>query len=261
MGRALVACCLAALAVTAGCSGPAAETHSTTLTPADPPDPLAGTLAPGLAETGVVDPVALADAHADALADRSFAVAFNRTRYYNGRVVRNREVSARVDPPGRYRARTDEDSVYSTHRRQWLLATPNRTRLVVSLGDGPPRNETVTGDPLAAVGIDPDRRGRIAGLLDLASVEGVDPRRPGADAYRLSGTAVRNRSALVYDRDRLLDVRFEASVGASGLVRSYTWRYSLIRGRTNVTVVERYRVGDVGRTTVDPDATLPRSGG
>jgi len=210
------------------------------VTAAEVPDPLADSFAPGVTETGVLDPAVLADAHADVLANRSYTTVFNRTRYYDGEVVWRRDVRAAFEPPGRYRVRTVEDSVYSSTRCETLFATNGTGRLSVRIGDNETDRKTVAGDPLAAVGVDPLARDRIADLFDLVEIGTVDPRRPDADRYRLAGTAVENRSRLVHHRDRLLAVNVSATVDPSGLVQSYTLRYAFVRGRTNVTVVERY---------------------
>jgi hypothetical protein len=255
MDRALVAVCLAVLAVTAGCSSPlsgaGAETPSTTVTAADVPDPTADSLAPGLTEVGVLDPDTFASAHASVLENRSYTAVFNRTRYFDGQVVWQRDARAAFEPPGRYRIKTVEDSVYSTVRRESLIAMVGTGRLAVRTGDGETVRKPVTGDPLAAVGVDPLGQARIAELFGLVDVETIVPREPGARLYRLGATEIANRSRLLYGRDRLLAANFSATVDSSGVVRAYTFRYAFVRGRTNVTVVERYRVGKIGATAVN----------
>lgn len=94
--RAALAVCV--LLLFAGCNATTQETPTVEATPAPVPDTT--NYPPGLGQDGVVDPVALANAHAGATGDRYVVVSNYTVRYANGTVRSSVTQRSRVSPDG-----------------------------------------------------------------------------------------------------------------------------------------------------------------
>lgn len=96
--RVALGCCL--LLLLAGCNAPAPGPGTPTAEATPAPVPEIETYPPGVDEGGVVDPVALANAHAAAADDRYVVVSNYTVRYPNGTVRSSVVQRSRVSPEG-----------------------------------------------------------------------------------------------------------------------------------------------------------------
>lgn len=260
-----------ALVALAGCGGfgtPGA-TPSVTETPAPVPtaDPSEVTVAPGVTGAGVVAPAALAGSHERYLANRSYALAVNRTvRYANG-TLRSQVVT---------RVRLARNRTYHTDIR---VAGPHATLVI---GESPASaafwsngsiylrkytrgNETVYNafEPVGGAGtwtfwvhffvLEGSASADIEALFDAVETRAVD--RTTVDGHRQVRVASvgTHRSTAFVDVDEtrnVRDVEVRATVDERGFVRRYRVRYAATVDGDPVRVVRTVEYAGIGETTV-----------
>lgn len=242
---------LAVLLACAGCTALVEDDQAReTVTPAPVPDRATETYAPGVTAEGVVAPAALVAAHERALANRSYTLVIERTRFSDGDPRYRHTVIATVGETA-YRVRvSDRSGPFTDNRTTVLIGTANGTVAFERTGGGPFRRSDRADVDVPTGSESLDR------ALRAVRVETVRPQRAGADTYRLSGTEYRNLTAVLLPRDRLRWVSFEGEIGANGCLRALDWRFAVDRGGTNVTVVSKVDVRRVGRTTVNTTPPL-----
>jgi hypothetical protein len=279
--RPVRAATLTALLVLAGCSGVPGgpldgdATDTPTLTPVDIPGEgsaaasAAGEgrsadgrrLAPGLRTGGVRDPLALATAHHDRLANRSFTRAESRTVVdLNGTLLATR-TDLEVRPGG----------------TPFLVS---RSAVAASRYDGsrPPADVTIYHDGVRVVSrvvengsvgyraedsvppaaVEPDRTGRrtVGRLLTAFRWEVGRAEIGGEPHYRLESDGLLDRDALsdVAGLEPPRDPEVRMLVGPDGRVRRYRLEYGTTVDGDTVGVTETARWSAVGETTVEvPD--------
>jgi hypothetical protein len=240
---------LAVLVACAGCTAltgaddPAPARETGTVTPAAVPDPADRTYAPGVTGSGVVSPSALVDAHDRSLANRSYTVVIERTRTSKEFQYRH-TVTAAVDGTASRIRVSDSSTTTVDNRTTVLIGTANGTVAFERTNGGPFRRSERT-DAEVPTG------GEVLGQAFRAVRVDTAPQRIGTDSYRLTGDTYRNLTAMTIPGDRLMGVALDAEIGSSGRFRSLNWRFTVERGRTNVSVVTKMDVRRVGRTTVN----------
>lgn len=259
---------LVTLAGCGGIAGPGA-TPTATETPAPVPtaDPSDVTFVPGVTGGGVVAPTALARSHERYLANRSYALAVNRTvRYANG-TLRSQVVT---------RVRLARNRTYHTDIR---VAGPHATLVI---GEAPARasfwsngslylrkftrgNETVYNafEPVGGAGtwtfwvhffvLEGSASADVEALFDAVRTRVVD--RTTVDGHRQVRVASvgTHRSTAFVDIDaarNVRDVRVRATVDERGFVRRYEVRYTATVDGDPVRVVRTVEYTGVGETTV-----------
>lgn len=246
-GRAL-AVLLAVVLVLSGCATPFGDDDPASVTPAAVPEGPADAFAPGVTTQGLVGPSLLVDAHTEALRSASYRLVLNRTRLHNGEFRERIRFLATYDPAnGLARLRLLRSHPLRPTIVSVTIVTPDGRERFVRSGSGP--FERVNASRV--IGFHRTLADRLGLAFDSVVLDDVSPRQPDAERYRLSGTRLGNTTALVEDRDQILSARFSAQLTATGLVERYDWRYSFVRGRTNVTILERATVSAVGTTEVD----------
>jgi hypothetical protein len=197
-----VACALALL--TAGCNSPfGAAPDRETVTPAAVPEEPGGTLPPGVTANSVAVPAELVAAHERSLANRTYTVVIERTRFRDGDRISRRAVLATVAPTA--------DRFRVTER----YVTDSATETVVSIRDGDTEAVFVRrdGGPFerserSVASAPPTGAERLATALEAVEISSVVPPSGDESAHRLSGTALRNASVILrpYDQFALVDV-------------------------------------------------------
>lgn len=277
----LAALALACLVVLAGC-GAGGDRSAPTATPVPVPPADADAdrrpLAPGVRSTGVVDSTALVGEHVRLLRNGSFRVESVVTRWgTDADIVRSRTATV-----GRF----DETSDYYVRRVASRSASrEGETRTIEQHVEGDlVLRRTVEGNATtyargsenAMQGV--SRRATLLpdpttsrtlfllfqGLNVTVAVETT--RRDGSAVYRLRAVGVRDPAALrTLASGNVSDVAFGARVTASGLVRSYWFAYTAVRGGEEVRTVRRVAFDGVGATRVERppwyDAALNETGG
>jgi hypothetical protein len=258
---------LVVMLVFAGCAGgggPAAD--PVTVTPAPVPTEATPTpayrLAPGLAESGVVSPLALADAHADVL---------------RGTVYRVR-IEERVDPatgPSRRRMLRGTFANRTVYRFRIKQERGNDTRLVSAFyadGDDLYERQVTDGEPRyyrprtglrAEAPYPQDPLGSPLQRQQLyVALEGTRPAfnttetAGGERRYVLRASSARDRrflAAMAYV-DRISAYQFRAVVTAQGLVTAYRIAYVATVDGEPRRVVRMVRWTAVGNATVTAPA-------
>jgi hypothetical protein len=265
---------VALLVVLAGCGGFADGSTSVgtpTVTPAPLPESGAASegvaLAPGLTREGVVDPLALANAHAGVVGSRSHAFHARWTvRYANGSLVGEVVQRTRVEPGGPFLANV------SVRGDPGLLNDRPTTALFWS--DGEELVERVrVGDETRFLYVPADEFSGGNGFYNslrrpkpwrdtYALFESVDLRVAtsqsidGGTLYLLEGTRLSDPRvfAAATDTTDPRDVTFTAGVTDEGLVRGQRLAYTAtVRGETVrvVRVVEYRAFGEVRVTRPD----------
>lgn len=216
-----------------------------------------GTFPPGFNDTGVVDPVRLASAHAALLGNDSYTVEATRTeRFSNGTLRTLVETTGGHDAGDGFRYTT---TVEETADRYY--AGPAGTWEVWS-------NGTVTvGAFTNENGTDYQLRGPTNPSLDrqedllvlFGALETAVANRStsnGTTRFRLEATGVRYPADLAsaYGVDSVRNVSLSAVVTSEGLVREYRVAFDASRGNATTRVVETIGFSAVGSTTVrQPD--------
>lgn len=261
----LVALPLAGCGAVPGSDGPSRPTVTPAAVPTDrataTPDPSA---APGVADDGTVDPVALSATHREALMGRSFTRTVTTVVSEDGERLRRSTERYRVAPYRtrfRYeRAETVVESypVRSVAERLELWSNGSIALLRIE-DDGSVRylsNPSERYSSLVA-GITADER--VSALTGAFAFEVRE--RPHALTVRLVGTELRSTNAL--DRPILTESVSDASLtvelGPSGLVRSYRLAYDVGLDDRRLRVVETMSITRVGRTRVEPPAWFPQA--
>lgn len=255
---------LLALAGCAGAGGPAAPSELT-VTPAPVPTDAPPTppyrLAPGLAPSGVVDPLALVAAHAAVLRASSYAVRVEEhVATADGALVERRVIDGRFDGPSRYRVTLRREtprgpdptsSLYADGERLYeRLETTTGTRYYV------PRErldarlrwpEEPPGRPTQAESLYAALAGSTPGHAGTTVVDGESHHRVVADR----ATHASFLAAWEYV-DTLESFRFAATVRGDGLVLGYDLRFVATVGGERRVVTRTARWTGVGETTVEP---------
>lgn len=260
---------LIVVVVLAGCNGLVGESTTTPgLTPVGDIRTEVG-YPPGVDESGVVSPEALANTHSDLVSDRSYVLVSNRTVRYENGTLRSR-LRVRIDlaenktfyvrtstaghagpvflghPPAtgeywsdgevyvRYLQR-DNESVYNTFQPpdQFTATWEFWTRTVAFGGRSGSSEETIQ----TVFGAVPTR------------ITGVETRN-GTTVYLLSGTGATSLAFAPPEVESAENVRLEAAVGADGLVREIRLQYDAVVAGDQVTVERAVIYRDVGSTTV-----------
>lgn len=260
---------VALLLVLAGCGSPAApapDPGTATVTPAPvpagTPPPGAEALAPGLAEDGVFDAGRLAAAHAEALAGRSFTLVRTDARYTDG-TLRQRDRSVLRYAAGGERFRYDLDQ---TDRREGA----NETARIERYADGERVYVAVTrgnttsydllrasdGSTYAPTRVFPANATNERGLARLFVL--IDTEMIGE--WTVDGrTVYRLRTVGSQSVPPLRNTTFEANVSETGLVRSYSLEYDVMRSGTSVRVVASTTYRALDETTVTEPPWLERA--
>lgn len=260
---------LVALAVVlAGCPAIPDSTPTAGVTPAAVPE--TQTYPPGVTESGVTAPDALADAHSGFVANTSYTIVSNRTiRYRNGTLASRLDVRVRLAADRQFLAAVETAGPSAP----LLLGDPpararfwsNGSVYVRSLTAGGPTryNEFTPPDAFVATwrywrstvpfgGQDGHDRETISGLFGdiptaVAGRESVD----GTTVYRLVGDSARAGSFAKVGSGPVGNVSLEAQVSVSGVVRRFDLSYDTTMDGRAVTVHWTLRYLDVGNTTAE----------
>lgn len=271
----LLACLLL---VTAGCNVPAgggSGEPTRTVTPV--PVPAEETLAPGVTDEGVVNPRALADAHAGVLAGTSFRLSVNRTvRGANGTLRDRLRLDLALAADRGYRA----EAATAGPDAPVFLGTPPANATFWSNGSTYARKLTRDGEttyntftPVEGAGtwqywartvpFGGQRASPRAFLtrtfraVDTTVVGRADAN--GTTVYRLRGNTTTERLDAQIDDPR--NVSLTATVTERGLVRSLSLRYVGTMDGEPVRVTRTVAYRDVGATTVERPPWLERAVG
>lgn len=257
------------LVAVAGCSAPAIDGTTSepteSLTPAPvPEDVWADEFAPGLTDAGVVDAVALKDAHVARLADGDFTVERTRVERGENGTLRSRGELGGVFPgDGRYLVvRNFSGGVHETAGTAGTTlqyGDAERTVRLRRAPDGTVRSRSVGRPPTGAVPRSALLAAPFSGRTLLLVFRGVDidavTAVNGRDAYRVRGSGVGDRAALrslfgptLVERVRVVTV--EAVVTADGLVEWFRFQYVVLVGGEPVSVVQTIRFTNLGNTTL-----------
>ena len=224
-------------------------------------------LAPGLAESGVTDAAALADAHAAILTNTSYTVR-------NHRQVRNESPTANATLPPIFRANTTTEVAHDPARiflrydvSGNASATSSQFPRDVELWAGPNLTlqavETPNGTVYRRVRSRNVASGGVTGrdtLFSLFStlnttVAGTTTQN-GTTLYRVNSTGVSDPALLasLLDAESVSNVSMTALVDADGLVHEYRIEYDATSesGTRHVTRATRYTA--LGETTVERPA-------
>lgn len=257
---------LATVLALAGCTATGVPAEpALTVTPApvptDPEPTPVYRVAPGVDTEGVVDPLALAGAHAAVLASTSYRVAVvEHVETLDGRLVEHRVVLGTVEGPTQYRLdltrRTHRgpdpaSSLYANGAALYeRLVTTDGTRYYVpraSLDGEAPWPEDPVGSPthreelyVGMAGSDPGYAGAVV----------VD----GTTYHRLVATRATHPAFLAaWEYVGSIEAYgFSALVRKEGLVRSYEVRYVAVAGGERRLVTRTARWSAVGGATVRP---------
>jgi hypothetical protein len=275
----LAALALACLVVLAGC-GAGGDRSAPTATPALVPSADADAdrrpLAPGVRSTGVVDPTALVGEHVRLLRNDSFRVESVVTRWgTDADIVRSRTATVgRFDETGDYHVRRVASGSASREGKTRTVEQHVEGDLVLrrTVEDG--ATTYARGSENAMQGVsrratllpDPTTSRTLFLLFQGLNVTVETTRRDGAAVYRLRAVGVRDPAALrTLASGNVSDVAFGARVAASGLVRSYWFAYTAVRGSEEVRTVRQVTFDGVGATRVERppwyDAALNETAG
>ena len=246
------------LVVLSGCSTPfgGMETATPTVTPAEVPDGPADSLAPGVEGQGVVAPALLVDAHNRTLANQSFTVRFTQTRLHYGELRDRLTIVGAIDPTRNVsRIRVRQPGGGAGPSVMTFVRVNDTLTRVVRVDNETVSRETFPPQSTPPSTFDPRLSDRFRRMLDSVAIDRIEPRDPDASRYVLSGSTPANRSLLVGARDSLQSVRLTVEITDSGRLQRYSRTHSFVRGRTNVTLLERGSIGAVGQTQVN--TTLP----
>lgn len=261
---------VAVLVVLAGCSGLAEprEAPSVEVTPApvptDTPTPAPPQLAPGVTAEGVVDPRALADAHAAVLRNTSKTVRTNETSWYAGYWVlrsHRHQVTRVAADPDRFHTAIEVDGPAAPFSAYRVEFWSDGERLL---------RRTVDRDGIETAVVPPEsRRNRTDAVVGRPDSRTV-PFLFGLVETRVTSTFVRNGTTVYWIestgllRPRALasaenvsdphDVELRALVDSRGFVRSLRFAYAARVDGRRIWVQWTTRYTDVGTTTVDRPA-------
>lgn len=252
-----------ALVLLAGCNGlipqqptPTAQTRTTTPPTTDSTTTTPTRIAPGLTESGVTDPLALAEANREILRNNTYTAEtvllatypngseradVSRRTYWGSDAVRV-EAIHRTDPPT-----WERRELYHRHDgdRAYL-------RLVAAGGAVDYRNESWS--TLRSM---PERPGdwmhRVYGLLGAANFTVERIQREGTTRYRLESTG---RVRLATGYDSYANASATLWVDPDGMVREYHLEYDARSGNQTVHVDKAGYLGRIGATAVEPPAWL-----
>jgi len=268
------------MALLAGCSGFTGGTESTpTLTPGDAPPPTQA-YPPGVDESGVVAPDALADAHTARDDGRSYTLVSNRTvRYANG--------TLRSDLSVRIELASDRSFVVSVSSDgadgPLLLGEPPASAAFWSNGSTYARALTRDGRTTYNTFTPPDQytgtwrywtrtvafggRSGYSGrtIRDVftsipTEVTGRETRN-GTTVVRLAGTSAESTDFAAPEIDSVGNLTLRAVVDTDGLVRLLEYRFDGTVDGEPVVVERTIRYEGVGSTSVENPSWLDRAVG
>ncbi|WP_444881622.1 DUF7537 family lipoprotein [Halocatena marina] len=267
--------CLVVLLCLSGCNafnGGSTETASITPAgvPTDDPNATRG-LAPGLTNHGVVDSIALGDAHEAVLSNTSFTIHGKTTvKYSNGTLRRQGERTARVVNPRdrRYinvsiytqnKIRSDQKS---TNNSFWS----NGERVLVALSSSQTNSTTYqhfeSRDPQYPILKYHPQKERYYTLFQAVDTKVINhTTNNGTTLYRLTSTEIADSAQLIeYSMNVKIaqnprNLTFHAVIDSRGVVHEYRLAYTATLTETNpstsVRVVSTTRYTKMGSTTVD----------
>jgi len=242
---------LLVLAVAAGCNAPGAGGPSTPVTPAAVPEAQVE-YPPGLSPDGIDRPERVAQAHADAIGNRSYELTLSEVRY-TARTVRVERTAVRRVGPARYNGSV----VRQLRRRSGVI---ERRTLVYA--DGEHRYSRTVNDGAASYQLAPVERYGDEGVYEetaerlLARYLAVDnatvsrTRRGNETLFRLAGRGSERVEGEGY--------RVVALVTPGGLVRELRVNYEPTDGPVLALEV-RWRYAGLGRTTASVPEWYPEA--
>ncbi|WP_135853507.1 DUF7537 family lipoprotein [Halorussus salinus] len=222
---------------------------------------LADELAPGLNESGVTDAWTLAEAHADALRNRSYTVVSNLTASGLGD---DREATADAttkvtrDPTRLVRRSNvsgDARSIGLFGQDVDIWATENGTWYAVERANGTNyRRVAEVVRPVHGSRTDRDSLFVLFSALDteLAGTETAN----GTTLYRVNATGVRNSETLAsqLNADSVRNVSLTALVDERGVVHEYRVAYTATHGNRTTRIERAVRFTALGGTSVERPA-------
>ena len=272
---------LCLLVVLAGCNAPVGAggggTADTPPAATAAPVPEDSTLAPGLADEGVVDPERLTDAHTGAISDDSYTLVANRTeRYGNGTVRSGLRIRVELAADRGYHVRT----ATAGPDGPVFLGTPPASGAFWSNGSVYVRRLTnddstiynefrpreggagtwtywVTTVPFGGGQADPTSF--YTGVFRSVAVDTVERDTDGDSVvYRLHGSELREASFTGEFAD-VRNVSLRATVTERGLVRSLRLRFTGTVDGEPVRVEWQVRYRNVSATTVERPGWFERA--
>jgi hypothetical protein len=266
---------LAGLLLLAGCGGFAGGGRSTdTVSPApvptDTPTASGSHWPPGTGPEGVTDPIELANAHYEALLDRSYTTTRTAvTREADGRLVSRTRFHGRFGPDRTrfrfvYTAEGESPVFETTPGRLELYADETRLLRSLTVRNETSRERLPPGSFSQRAGPFNERPGRAFGLrspdreayLLLSAVEGAVVPVAGDGAYRVRAAGIDQPVALE-TLERVEDptnVSLTATLDANGLLRAYRLSYEATRDGQRLRVERTVSYSAVGNTTVERPA-------
>ncbi|MFB6173915.1 MAG: hypothetical protein ABEI39_04655 [Halobacteriales archaeon] len=259
---------LVAVVLTAGCGslfaadGGAERAEQATLTPAPVPEitptPEQWPLAPGLTADGVADADVLAEAHREAVANRSYVFRVRRGFgvRVNGTVPTNHTTVARVESPRVYRVWTHEEEVRFQRGLTQLdnysvYANGTASTIRSQLPDQLPtvRRQSAITPAVQHRHIGVRATDAVRQFLAVGNVTVTPVRFDGRRHYLVSGGSYSGFAAGALDNENVT-----ALVSPEGFVRSLDVSYSVRRMGDPRSVRYTFTYERVGNTTVDrPD--------
>ena len=264
----------------AGCSGfTGGDEPTPTLTPGEAPEPTT-VYPPGVDESGVVAPDALAEAHTDRDDGRSYTLISNRTvRYENGTL--RAEISTRIE------LATDRSFVVSVATDgpdgPLLLGEPPASAVYWSNGSTYARALTRDGRTTYNTFTPPDQYTgtwrywtRTVAFGGRAGYSGQTIRevftsvpttvvgretRNGTTVVRLAGSSAESSDFAAPEIDSVTNLTLQAAVDTNGLVRLLQYRFDGTVDGEPVVVERTIRYEAVGSTTVEKPSWLDRAVG
>jgi hypothetical protein len=269
-GRTTLCLFLVALLLLSGCNAfSGSDTKAPTVTPADvptdrPTPTQVHTLAPGLTQYGVGDPIALGNAHNAVLSNTSYTyIATTTEKYTNGTLRARQTVKARVvEPKGRYYAIENftfyrVPGINNMNRRIEYWSNGTLLLSVRKIGDNT-SYQKISSPAISASYFSRDPRFyALFGSLDTRVVGRKT--HDETTLYRLKSTEITDPTSFSrgmtnrYENPR--NVTFQALIDFRGVVHEYRLAYTAtgIGMNTNVTtrIVETVRYTEIGSTNVE----------
>lgn len=267
MDRSILPVLLAFSVILAGCNGimfGGNETPAMTVTPApvptDKPTPTpVPQLAPGLTGDGVSDPFELAEAHASALDNISYATRTNFTiRYLNGTVYN--QVTTREEYAANhsrfytmqngtsidlYGSKNFQQQIWSNGKRV-LVAQMNNTSTSYRV------LRTSGGEPIPPQSVYSSRKERIATLFSSIELHVAGQiTRDGMILHQVEAINVTNPATFEDDWQNPRNIMFQALVSSQGLVREYRLNYTATLNNSTVRIHRYVHNTGFGNTTVE----------
>lgn len=224
-------------------------------------------LAPGLAESGVIDAAELADAHAAVLVNTSYTTDGQR-HVWNGSANRSENATSEM---ASFRVNSTTKVVHDPTRVFWSYDTAGNASVTPAVFPGDievwsgenrtfeavegPNGTTYRESNGRGVSVASARTGRdsLATLFGALNTTVTETSQNGTTLYRVNSTGVSDRDALasLFAAESVSNVSMTALVDSDGLVHEYHVEYDAATGNRTWQVSQTTRFSALGQTTVE----------